>query len=328
MRPLRALVFCVASAIPVASGVISASAGVYWSSVASACMPEAKAIQSNLYFNPSDFSVALSSGKTKPVVLVCPVEGKVAVPLPNVLALSYKDSTATATSASVKATLVQVTRDTGARSTIATISSDDGSGAGPALIKAAPINQAIGFDLAYYYVRLDISRSASGQDVRAIGVALETSCGDGAIRGGEDCDDDGEANGDGCSSTCQVEDGYDCAGEPSICTPISGSCSTVDDCPATGNECIFATCDNNACSTDFAGTSQQTSSQTAGNCKVNVCDGSGGTQDINDDADVPNDSNACTIDTCNVGTPTHTNADPGTVCPGGLCDGNGTCVMN
>ena len=45
-------------------------------------------------------------------------------------------------------------------------------------------------------------------------------CGDGVITGAEECDDGGVTDGDGCSSTCQIEPGWQCAGQPSVCTPM------------------------------------------------------------------------------------------------------------
>ena len=33
------------------------------------------------------------------------------------------------------------------------------------------------------------------------------------------CDDGGTTNGDGCDSTCMIEPGFTCTGEPSVCTP-------------------------------------------------------------------------------------------------------------
>jgi cysteine-rich repeat protein len=44
------------------------------------------------------------------------------------------------------------------------------------------------------------------------------TCGDGLIEGGERCDDGGTTPGDGCDASCQIEDGWICAGEPSVCT--------------------------------------------------------------------------------------------------------------
>ena len=42
-------------------------------------------------------------------------------------------------------------------------------------------------------------------------------CGDGLIRLTEECDDNNTDNGDGCSSTCQIEAFYLCFDEPSSC---------------------------------------------------------------------------------------------------------------
>ncbi|MFP3881615.1 MAG: myxococcus cysteine-rich repeat containing protein [Actinomycetota bacterium] len=42
--------------------------------------------------------------------------------------------------------------------------------------------------------------------------------GDGIIDQGEECDDGNLADGDGCSSTGQIEPGWTCEGEPSVCT--------------------------------------------------------------------------------------------------------------
>ena len=43
-------------------------------------------------------------------------------------------------------------------------------------------------------------------------------CGDGRIEGGEACDDGDTDDGDGCNASCQVESGWSCVGEPSMCT--------------------------------------------------------------------------------------------------------------
>jgi MYXO-CTERM domain-containing protein len=52
-------------------------------------------------------------------------------------------------------------------------------------------------------------------------------CGNGALDAGESCDDGGVFGGDGCSETCEVEDGWSCAGEPSDCALLCGD-GTVD----------------------------------------------------------------------------------------------------
>jgi cysteine-rich repeat protein len=42
-------------------------------------------------------------------------------------------------------------------------------------------------------------------------------CGNGVVEPGEACDDGNTASGDGCDSICDVETGYYCSGEPSVC---------------------------------------------------------------------------------------------------------------
>ena len=49
------------------------------------------------------------------------------------------------------------------------------------------------------------------------------SCGDGVIEQGEQCDDGGNDDGDGCSSTCTIEPDYSCSGQPSVCVTLCGN---------------------------------------------------------------------------------------------------------
>ncbi|MHC4443470.1 MAG: LamG-like jellyroll fold domain-containing protein, partial [Planctomycetota bacterium] len=52
-----------------------------------------------------------------------------------------------------------------------------------------------------------------------------TSCGNGVLDPGEECDDGGTVPGDGCSDTCVVESSYSCSGEPSVCIELD--CAVV-----------------------------------------------------------------------------------------------------
>jgi cysteine-rich repeat protein len=84
------------------------------------------------------------------------------------------------------------------------------------------------------------------------------TCGDGMLSGAEGCDDGAVAVGDGCSDTCSVEAGYECAGEPSVCTPLCGAensaCGTGGDCCS--DNCVSSLCGPpcgglaSACATD------------------------------------------------------------------------------
>jgi len=51
---------------------------------------------------------------------------------------------------------------------------------------------------------------------------IAPNCGNGTLDQGETCDDGGTTSGNGCSDSCQVEVGFDCLGEPSVCTTACG----------------------------------------------------------------------------------------------------------
>ena len=51
-------------------------------------------------------------------------------------------------------------------------------------------------------------------------------CGDGVIEGGEGCDDGDAVGSDGCSGLCQIEIGWVCSGEPSVCNETCGNGAT------------------------------------------------------------------------------------------------------
>ncbi|HLD08205.1 MAG TPA: DUF4215 domain-containing protein [Candidatus Peribacterales bacterium] len=54
----------------------------------------------------------------------------------------------------------------------------------------------------------------------------EPICGDSMVTGSEACDDGNTAATDGCGADCMIETGFECAGTPSVCTPIVPSLST------------------------------------------------------------------------------------------------------
>ncbi len=106
-------------------------------------------------------------------------------------------------------------------------------------------------------------------------------------------------------------------------------CSVPTDCPDTGNECVARTCDAGVCGTMPVAADTPIAAQTAGDCKVVVCDGAGATMSNADDADVEIDAKACTDDTCSAGQPVHTPVMEGTACMDGggkVCDDIGQCV--
>jgi len=104
-------------------------------------------------------------------------------------------------------------------------------------------------------------------------------------------------------------------------------CLDASDCPGTDGACQTRTCTQGACGFDFATAGTALPAQTAGDCKKAVCDGHGTSTLINDDADLPNDSNACTSDVCTGGLPSNSKQPAGTACGTSLlCNESGVCV--
>ncbi len=72
-------------------------------------------------------------------------------------------------------------------------------------------------------------------------------CGDSGVDPGEQCDDANLRDGDGCSSTCQVEPTFVCMGTPSVCSTSCGNgmldgTETCDDGNRTAGDGCNATC--------------------------------------------------------------------------------------
>src|SRR5439155_470093 len=103
-------------------------------------------------------------------------------------------------------------------------------------------------------------------------------------------------------------------------------CLAASDCAGVDTECSVRTCTNGACGTNFAPRGILTAAQVAGDCRANICDGSGSIVTVNDDSDVQSDGNACTADTCVAGVASFPNAPTGTPCKqtgGNASDGAG-----
>lgn len=63
---------------------------------------------------------------------------------------------------------------------------------------------------------------AGGIDAFALIGRPAPFCGNGFIDPEETCDDGNTTDGDGCSSTCRVENGFSCTGRPSVCSVTCG----------------------------------------------------------------------------------------------------------
>ncbi len=102
-------------------------------------------------------------------------------------------------------------------------------------------------------------------------------------------------------------------------------CVVAGTCPGADTDCQTRTCIAGICGMSFATDGTPASNQTVGDCKANVCDGAGNVIIITDNTDSPA-SSECSTGICTNGQPGFQHAAPGTLCSGGLCDGNGGCV--
>ena len=109
-------------------------------------------------------------------------------------------------------------------------------------------------------------------------------------------------------------------------------CTESNQCPGTTTDCQHPVCTPSGCSTSFTASGTATTTnppQVAGDCKQIVCDGSGGTMTVNDDADVATSGTVCITDGCSSGRATQT-INPGLMCGGTvsmpeLCSQTGAC---
>jgi len=103
------------------------------------------------------------------------------------------------------------------------------------------------------------------------------------------------------------------------------ACNAPDQCP-TPPTCMTNTCNAHVCGQVPTPANTPIASQTPKDCKIVVCDGSGGTVVNTDTGDLPDDNNLCTVDSCNGSTPVNTPVAPGTSCGSNLvCDDMGFC---
>ncbi|HXI55039.1 MAG TPA: esterase-like activity of phytase family protein, partial [Polyangia bacterium] len=106
-------------------------------------------------------------------------------------------------------------------------------------------------------------------------------------------------------------------------------CLTASDCPGADTECARRVCAAGQCQMAAAPAGTPVVAQTSGDCRRNVCDGTGQTTVVADDSDLPVDNNQCTADTCSNGVPSNAALATGASCAqngGQVCDGNGACV--
>ena len=170
--------------------------------------------------------------------------------------------------------------------------------------------------------------------------ACRSACGDGVVGPGEQCDDGNNASGDGCGSTCVVESGWSCTGQPSTCTPPNGhTCTAGTQC--TSGFCVDGVCCDSACGGGST-TDCQACSVAAGAATDGVCSPLNGVAMATatdgvlsplpgwtcDDGSPCTTQDSCIAGTC-IGTPLPAGTpctDDGSACTEDACDASGTCL--
>ncbi len=166
--------------------------------------------------------------------------------------------------------------------------------------------------------------------VRELVTPIPATCGDGVIEGTEQCDDGGTVPGDGCDANCEIEPGWICVGEPSVCSEDcgDGTLTPSEDCDD-GNtdpgDCCSPTCQYESAATVCR--------VAAGVCDaVENCDGASAacpadvklTTQCRASAHVCDAAETCdgVSDDCGPDMPAN-----GAPCPdGALCNGDEVCV--
>ena len=105
----------------------------------------------------------------------------------------------------------------------------------------------------------------------------------------------------------------------------SGTCTTAAECDDS-NPCTTDSCTANACAYEAVADGPISGGMDLPtDCVDSVCQ-AGAAVVVPDDAEVPDDANACTQDACGDGNATHTPAGEGTPCAAGVCNATGQCV--
>ena len=203
------------------------------------------------------------------------------------------------------------------------------------LVGAGGCAQLIDADGPYTFVDGNSSASSAGGTGSAGGAGgmggIECTTTDDCPPTGSACKTNACSNGF-CKLQVVLEGTQCTSGSPMVCDGQGAcvECTVAEHCVnIVEDQCTKRACIDHTCQTKYLGNEAPASAalQQPGDCKIVVCNGFGGTTEINDNNDAPNDDNGCTIDTCLNGSEVHTKVAMGTDC--GLnshCDDSGKCV--
>jgi len=144
----------------------------YWSSMGAGCVPAGKSVQDDQYLVAGG-TVRHQVGKVGMITLFCSVHYNQGAPNPNRLRLLYRDSTGHDGIAFVRAQLIKMDSLTSVISVIAALHSDSFVDMVMTRKEFAFVH-TLDFANSYYFVRVDLYRADTSQDVIFGGVSLAT----------------------------------------------------------------------------------------------------------------------------------------------------------
>src|SRR5580704_7778888 len=110
---------------------------------------------------------------------------------------------------------------------------------------------------------------------------------------------------------------------------VETACIYAFDCPGEDTVCSTRACVGGFCAPKLAAEGTPTHHQVPGDCHKEICDGAGNVKVVEDDTNVLDDGNPCTVDTCFDGAPGNAPGPEGIPCDidgGAVCNQAGRCV--
>jgi len=111
-------------------------------------------------------------------------------------------------------------------------------------------------------------------------------------------------------------------------TSAGMACAAPEDCPDPGSACQKRLCEAEVCGVEIVAANTEVADPTPGDCHSIVCDSAGGSIEVENSKDTPNDGKFCTVDSCELGKPKYT-VKIGFACNEGggkHCNDEGDCV--
>ena len=164
------------AALAIAIGISAISTPSYafnqWNVNGTSCVPDAGAIQNNLYIGTGG-TVKFASGKTGDIVLYCPVSANLGF-TPRLVGLTYYDDTS-ALGNHVTVQLIKMDMSTGGITSIVTVDSNNGavSANGKASLIGHTFQDAFDTKNFAYYLRVAVIRNSRNANETVYGVALQ-----------------------------------------------------------------------------------------------------------------------------------------------------------